>query len=411
MRVIYTAAHAVDGSESVPLGGGAAISRLLTEEWGRTRPFELRVIGPEIIGRGAPSGRDIVGFSESEYAQFCRSFEAAATEEILRQDPAQTVVLANDISEGPDFARLRRARFRVVSIFHVDVVDYIASIYLRNRVPAESTVRWFRCLRMLPMPEIVRLIWQKQSDCVEHSDRLVVPSAGMQSTLERCYPRHAGGKVTVLPWGAAVPVAAPESTVEAMRGEFGIEAGTRVLLTLSRISPEKGQHVLLEALLEWERSATPPEQQIVLLLCGDAAYMQGRRYHDRLRQLAGRLSKIRVHFPGHVTGERKAACFAMADLYACPSVHESYGLTLMEALRAGVPAICLPSHGAHEVMRPGVGEVVPREQLWRALERWLGDEAMLREAGEAARAYGAENTFGGAANALAAVLQHVSCPS
>ena len=37
-------------------------------------------------------------------------------------------------------------------------------------------------------------------------------------------------------------------------------------------------------------------------------------------------------FPGYVTGERKRAFFALADLYVFPSRHESYGLTLLEAL-------------------------------------------------------------------------------
>jgi glycosyltransferase involved in cell wall biosynthesis len=405
MRVLYTAAHAVDGSEDVPLGGGAAIARRLAAEWSRTRPFELQVLGPSLLGGRAPSGRDIVGFSESAYAAFSRAFERATTDEILRHDPARTAVLANDISEGPDFARLRRAGYRIFSIFHVDVVAYIASIYLRNRVLPETTVRWFRYLRALPLPEIPRLIWQKQGDCVEHSERLIVPSQGMRRTLERCYPEHARGKVEVLPWGSEVAAPASPEAVAAVRAGFGIAPGEKVLLTLSRVSPEKGQHVLLESLIEWERSATPPAEPVVVLLCGDAAYMQGQRYCRRLRELAARLRQIKVHFAGHVTGERKAACFAVADLYVFPSIHESYGLTLMEALAAGVPAICLPSHGAEEVMRPGLGAVVPRERLWKTLREWLADEEMRHRAAAAARAYAAEHTFAQAARTLAARIR------
>ena len=57
--------------------------------------------------------------------------------------------------------------------------------------------------------------------------------------------------------------------------------------------------------------------------------------------LAARLKRTRVVFPGYVTGERKRAFFALADLYVFPSRHESYGLTLLEALAAGLPAVCL----------------------------------------------------------------------
>src|SRR5215813_7459439 len=100
-QVLYTAAHAVAESERVPLGGGATISRWLNEEWSRTKPFSLRVLGPSILARDAPSGMDLVRFTESRYAKFCREFERATTAEILKADPRSTAVLSNDVSEGP----------------------------------------------------------------------------------------------------------------------------------------------------------------------------------------------------------------------------------------------------------------------------------------------------------------------
>ncbi len=95
--ILYTAAHGGFARESVPLGGGAAVFEHLIDEWSRTRPFEFRTITPSIL-RSAPSGRDLVNFSERDYASFCFAFERAATEEILRHDPASTIVLSNDVS-------------------------------------------------------------------------------------------------------------------------------------------------------------------------------------------------------------------------------------------------------------------------------------------------------------------------
>ncbi|MFN7938269.1 MAG: glycosyltransferase family 4 protein [Bryobacteraceae bacterium] len=402
MQVIYTAAHAVPSSESIPLGGGAAIARRLAAEWTRTQPFRLNVIGPSILGNAAPTGRDIVSFSESAYARFCGAFERATTEEILRHDPGNTVVLANDISEGPDFARLHAAGFRTAAIFHVDVVDYIASIYLRGWVRPETTVRWFARLRHLPMPQILKLIWQKQGDCVRYANHLIVPSAAMKATLERCYPTHAPEKVLVLPWGSE-PVQ-PGLPAD-LRNELNIPHNAKVLLTLSRISPEKGQHLLLQSLLNWERSATPPQEPIHLLLCGEAAYMQGRKYAQKLHSLAAQLRHIRIHFPGHVSGLRKAACFALADLYIFPSIHESYGLTLMEALAAGLPAICLPSHGSTEVMPPDCGAIVTPDALWPTIRHWLADESLRTKAGINAAAFAASHTFALTAQQLARHIQ------
>jgi hypothetical protein len=201
IQVLYTAAHAVPGSEFVPLGGGATICRWLVDQWQRTRPFPVRVLGPAVLGMNAPSGADLVRYSESRYARFCRVFERTVTEEILRHDPARTVVLANDISEGPDFQRLAEAGFKVVTIYHVDVVAYVAAIYARGLVNPETTTRWYDRLRALPIPDMLRLVWEKQRASVHHSSDLIVPSTGMQTVLERCYPRQARGKVRVVPWG------------------------------------------------------------------------------------------------------------------------------------------------------------------------------------------------------------------
>lgn len=371
IQVLYTAAHGVEGSEFVPLGGGATICRWLMEEWERTGPFEVRVLGPAVLGVNAPGGRDLVSYSESQYARFCRRFELAVTEEVLRHDPAHTVVLANDVSEGPDFERLAGKGFRIATIYHVDVVAYVASIYGKGIVEPQTTTRWYERVRRLPMPDVLRLVWEKQRASVHHSSALIVPSGEMRTVLERCYPRYAPGKVHVIPWGARPAEPASEAAMNELRKEFAIPAGAHVLLTLSRISPEKGQDVLLEALAQWEREPGFPSAPVCLFLCGEAAYMQGQRYLRRLHDLASKLRRVKTFFPGHVTGERKRAFFGLADLYIFPSLHESYGLTLMEALEAGLPAVCLDHHGSREVMRPEFGIIAKRGELHKAIASML----------------------------------------
>jgi glycosyltransferase involved in cell wall biosynthesis len=398
-KILYTAAHGGFSKQSVPLGGGAAVFDHLMEEWSRTRPFDLHHITPSIL-EAAPTGRDLVEFSERDYAGFCRRFERAATNEILRHDPATTVVLSNDISEGPDFALLAARGYHVFTIFHVDVVAYVAAIYARGLIRPETTVRWYRRLRGI-LPEIAKLVWAKQEASVLHSRGLIVPSEGMRDTLDRCYP-GCRAKIHVLPWGSwhSDDPADPAP----LRQEFCIPADAHILLTLSRISPEKGQDRLLEALLEWERHTDFPDRPLWLFLCGDAAFMQGRRFLNRLRNLAARLRRTRVIFPGHVTGARKRAFFALADLYIFPSRHESYGLTLMEALAAGLPAVCIDHHGARAVMRESFGELVAPGQLRQAIANLLCDPVRRRSMSESARAFARTERFTDRAARLAAII-------
>ncbi len=387
--ILYTAAHG-GFRESVPLGGGAAICDMLVDEWSRTKPFEFRLIRPQI------AARDIIHFSERDYAKFSREFERASTLEILKYDPKDVVVLANDVSEGPDFTALRE--YKIFTIYHVDVVAYVAEIYFHGLLRPETTVKWYRRLSWA-LPSISKLVWEKQEASVMHSRGLIMPSQGMKEVMLRCYPDCA--PIHVMPWGVSDPGAPGDAA--SLRCEYHVPDNAWVLLTLSRISPEKGQDLLLEKLIEWERCDDYPRNPLWLFICGEAAFMQGQRFFERLRTLAAKLKKTRVIFPGYVTGDRKKAFFALADLYIFPSRHESYGLTLLEALAAGVPAVCLDHHGARSVMKEEFGAIVEPSGLIPAIQHLLNGHN-LPEMRSAAALYALKNTFSEQAANLASVI-------
>jgi glycosyltransferase involved in cell wall biosynthesis len=342
-----------------------------------------------------------VKFGERAYARFCREFERASTAEILRHDPADAVVLANDVSEGPDFAQLGARGYRVFTIYHVDVVAYVSAIYGHDWLAPETTVRWYRRMRAL-MPDVAGLIWDKQESSVRHSRGLIVPSAGMRDVLLRCYPECPPEKIHVLPWGNWNSDELADA--EPLRREFGVPQDARVLLTLSRISPEKGQDLLLHALLEWESREDFSEHPVWLFVCGDAAFMQGQRFLEKLRSLAVRLKRTRVIFPGYGTGDRKRAFFALADLYVFPSRHESYGLTLLEALAAGLPAVCVDTVGARSVMREEFGALVPSLGLRAAIASLLPDDRRRKQMSTAAREFARRERFSDRAAELAKLI-------
>jgi glycosyltransferase involved in cell wall biosynthesis len=375
----------------------------LVDEWRRTLPFALETITPSILPN-APRGRDLTVYGERKYAAFSRAFSQASTDAALAQDPATAVVLANDISEGPDFRRLAQAGFPVFTIFHVDVVDYVTSLYFRRWIQPETTVRWYPRIAHL-LPKMAALVWAQQEAAVEHSRGLIVPSPRMREVLLRCYPDCPEAKIHVLPWGnwnADAPV--DLAAVDALRSELQLSDDEQVILTLSRISPEKGQDLLLESLLYWERNGGFPERPLSLVICGEAAFMQGKRHLHKLRRLAARLRHVRTHFPGHVTGDRKRAFFALADVYAFPSRHESYGLTLLEAMVHGLACVALDTHGARSVLTPSNGVLVRHQDLAGTILHLLGDEALRQSLGASARDAALADPFAQRAAQLAALL-------
>jgi glycosyltransferase involved in cell wall biosynthesis len=380
VKILYTAAHGGFAAERVPLGGGAAVFEMLRRAWPDVAP----------IVPSAVTGRELVSFSEWEYAAFCRRFEAESTAAILRNEAKDCVVLVNDISEGPDFARLAAAGYRVFVIFHVDVVAYVAAIYGRGWVAPERLVRWHERWERF-CPDVLQLVFQKQRDCVRHATACLVPSPAMREVIHRCYGPQV--RVEVLPWGT------PSTVYTSARRPAEKKL---TLLTLSRISPEKNQHVLLEALLAWEQQGLLPSMR--LRICGQPAFMRGQAYFEKLKALADQLRQVEVEFPGHVTGQAKADQFAEADLYVFPSSHESYGLTLMEAFAAGLPALTLDHAGARGVMRADFGRMASPDGFLPALQELTRDRARLREMGRAAQAYALAHPFSATAERLRALL-------
>lgn len=412
-HVLYLAAHGGYEGQPVPLGGGAAVAAMLAAQWRKTRPFTFEVLGPALLGAHAPPARELLSFNERQYAAFCDAFREAATQAVLRHNPRETAVLANDIAEGPDFVRLARAGFHVVTLYHVDVVAYIAAIYLRGWVGAPALARFWEAVRPAAArvaPRILRLIFEQQRASLHCSARVVAPSSGMRELLLQGYAGIPPERIEVLHWGAQAPPGVPGARA-ALAAEYALPAGARVLVCLSRLSPEKGHDILLEALREMEQDGRLP-QPAVLFICGEAAFMQGAKYERRIRALAARLRRTRVVFTGYVTGARKQMFFEAADVYLFPSRHESYGLTLVEALAAGAPAVALDHAGARDILAAGRGVVVsadPRRTLRRrlgaAIVELLEDPDRRRAMSEAGRRWAAAHPFRDSAARLAALLQ------
>ena len=343
VEIVYAAAHA-HFPDTEPLGGGKAVADYLEREhpdWTVLSPRSLKL----------PLSKSPAGMTELQYARFCRQFERAATDAILQRDPHRCVVLANDISEGPDFRQLGEAGHRVATIFHVDVVEYFTKFYLRGVVRPEHLTRFRWSSRYVP--DMFRLVFAKQEDCVRHSRRLIVPSAPMREVILRCYPWCPLEKIAVVPWGNIAPPVAAEP-LDVADDEF-------VVVTLSRLSPEKGLERLLRAL----RHVRVP--RIRVFICGAPAYMKGRAYERKLRRLAAGLP---VTFTGHVSGARKSALLRRADLFVSPSRHESYGLTIAEAMAHGCRVVSHGHYGARGVVLDcGNAKALAREIEAAALQR------------------------------------------
>jgi glycosyltransferase-like protein len=139
----------------------------------------------------------------------------------------------------------------------------------------------------------------------------------------------------------------------AARDAAGLD-GRLAVLTVGGIEPRKGSLTLLEAFAA--ARAALPERRPVLLVAGGATLFDYRdevdRFHARARAL-GLNGDLRVLGP--VSDERLEALYRAADVFALPSVKEGFGLVVLEALAAGLPAVLSDLDVFDEVLGDGEG--------------------------------------------------------
>ncbi len=114
------------------------------------------------------------------------------------------------------------------------------------------------------------------------------------------------------------------------------EPTSRLLLYVGRLSAEKEIERIKPVL-----AAIPGSR---LAIIGD-----GPHRVDLERHFAG----TSTHFVGYLAGERLAAAYAVADAFVFPSLTETLGLVLLEAMAAGCPVIAARSGGIPDIVTDG----------------------------------------------------------
>ncbi|MFJ8080808.1 glycosyltransferase [Streptomyces sp. NPDC096205] len=157
---------------------------------------------------------------------------------------------------------------------------------------------------------------------------------------------------------------------------------------MGRITVDKGIEYLIRAF----RGMDDPRAR--LLIAGDYTTVAGGSNIDELRREAG--GDPRIRFTGLLRGEAVRDFYASIDVFALPSVSESFGIVQVEAMMAGVPPVSTNLSGSrYPVSATGFGRLVPprdpdalREALLELAELPAEDRESGREA--ATKLFGGE---------------------
>jgi len=428
LQVYITSALGELGSSGFPTGGGVVILERLLEAWKTRQDIAITVVAPgRVFCEEVRNGirwvllpipilqdreiKEILHATSLRYARFSMEIEKAVTDYLVdqkKQHPdTDMVVLANDTAEGPDFRALYEAGIRQAAIFHVGVVEFFVQQYLHNVLPAAWLTKLYRVcarLKLAPLlPRILQLVFVKESHAMQYADYVIVPSQGLADVLRRLHPGVPANRLQVVPWGAPFVSSAP-SIQQGELADFGIQENDKVLLTMSRLSPEKGLERLMRALRLWSRQSPDQVRNLVVLISGRPAYMGGDAYAKKIRAMAEALP-VRVQFPGYLEGPAKRMLLERADLFVNTSRYESYGLGIMEAMAHGTPVVAWASHGSSQTLQEGGGVIVNSEQeLANALSGLLQYPHRMEDLQSTLRNRAPLSDFSKAADAILALL-------
>ena len=234
--------------------------------------------------------------------------------------------------------------------------------------------------------------------------RAAACSRDVQRAFQQRHPAYAD-RIDYIPNG--VPLESFSRPGPDMRAELGIPPDARVTGLVGSITPRKGVDLFVEAALRLAQTLP----QTHFLVAGDAP----DAYHDFKQRMLARARPLidagRFHFPGWL--EDMPAFYRTLDVLALPSRVEGFGLVIIEAAAAGVPAVRSASGGHTETTLDGeTGFVVPIDDLdalTDRLARLLTDDALRRRMGRAAQTYALDN-FGldRFVHALTAALELIS---
>ena len=246
-------------------------------------------------------------------------------------------------TEGPlGLSALRAARrlgISVVSGFHTNFQQYTHQygLGLLTRMLTHY-LRWFH----------------------NRSTLTLVPSISQRLELER---RHFE-RLALLSRGVDSQLFHPTKRLNALREHWGLAEGDIAVMHVGRLAPEKNLG-LLKRCFE-KLCSTYPQRNLKLLVVGDGP--QRAALEKQLPQAI---------FCGSQRGEALAAHYACGDVFLFPSLTETFGNVVLEALASGLGVVAYDQAAAAQHIRHGYNGVLAMpgdEEAFCEAATWLLEE-------------------------------------
>jgi glycosyltransferase involved in cell wall biosynthesis len=234
---------------------------------------------------------------------------------------------------SPSLVKWVRAQSRNYDVVHVHgLFNFISTFAARAAIQAGSPVivRPFGTLSRYTFEHRRSGLKRQWFDRLEKPNLLRAAGAHFTTTTERDEAEWHG-----LDFGERAHVVPPpftaQETVTPSSSEFS-EPSRPTVFFLGRLDPVKNLEVLLKA---WSIvSREIPDARLEIAGEGTRAYTE-----KLIRLAAVSESKSPIIFSGFLSGQAKQSALAAASVLVLPSLHENFGMVVVEAIAAGAPVV------------------------------------------------------------------------
>lgn len=312
------------------------------------------------------SGTNVSGWSHNNFVAAARAqgIEVDVIEERHAFDPAVLGQLRKIVfRRKPDLLQTHMVKSHFLTKLTGVVKAYPWIAYHHGYTTTDLKTRAYNQLNRWSLPSAARVI----TVCQAFADQL--------ARARVCADRIAVCHNSVVP-----PILRSPQARSTLRRQLGINEGDKVIVSIGRLSREKGHPDLITAMEILGR--TSPGSKPQLLIVGDGPE---RPTLEKVAQTKG-LSE-QIVFVGHTDDVHKY--YAVADIFALPSHSEGSPNVLLEAMSAGLPVVATAVGGIPEIAISGKNSLLVAAHnpgtFAQALARLLRNESIAQELGASAR--------------------------
>jgi len=182
-------------------------------------------------------------------------------------------------------------------------------------------------------------------------DLVIVPSASMLKVLEE----HFGliSPIVVIPNGLDLtPFRSITQPID--RAVFGFNNDHVISTYIGRLSPEKNLSLLIRAFYGMAMTY----DHVRLLIVGDGPERENLETQIKHMKIADK-----VYFTGMVEYESIPAYLAACDIFVTPSSSETFGLSTVEAMAAGLPVLGMDAPGSRDIIEDGITGLITSDDV------------------------------------------------